>query len=286
MKSEQIKGIGKACRILRISRSTLHYCSIKNDIEFINRLEALTIKHPLEGFWKYHGRLRNQGVHVNHKRLHRIYKQMGLPQRRKCKKRLPARVKEPLVVPTKFTQTWSIDFMSDALNNNRKFRTFNVIDDYNREVLFIEADYSIKSSRVIYILKHLINRYGKPQVIRMDNGPEFISKLITIWSEVNEITFKHIQPGKPMQNAYIERFNKSYRGAVLDAYVFETLDDVREVTQDWVEDYNNHRPHDALDGLSPKMYRIKNQHSSVLHSASATPSLHSAQKNVLTELVL
>lgn len=165
------------CRILRISRGSLHYQSIKNDEVIIAQLHQLAQQHPLEGFWKCYGRIRNKGTVINHKRLHRVYQQIGMPMRRKVKKRLPARVKEPLTVPLAFTQTWSIDFMSEALSNGTKFRAFNVIDDYNREVLFIETDYSLKSSRVIWVLKHLINRYGKPQKIRMDNGPEFVAKL-------------------------------------------------------------------------------------------------------------
>lgn len=245
----------KACRVLATSRSSLKYKSIKNDEYIHEKLNELAIANPREGFWSCYYRLRNRNEKVNHKRLHRVYKEMKLPLRRKVKKRLPVRVKEPLEVPSSFTHTWSIDFTSDALSSKRKFRSFNVIDDFNREVLFIETDYSLKSSRVIWILNHLVNRFGAPVRIRMDNGPEFIATLAKEWSEVKGIEFKYIQPGKPTQNAYIERFNKTFRNIVLDSYIFDTLDEVREVTATFIKDYNNDRPHESLGGLSPIKYR-------------------------------
>lgn len=273
------KDIGKACRILQISRSSLHYKSVKDDSTIIRLLQKLSETIDDEGFWKFYDRIRLDGHQVNHKRVYRLYKQLGLRLKRKCKKRLPTRSKEQLDVPSVFTHTWSIDFMSDVLSNGQKFRTFNVIDDFNREVLFIEADYSLKSSRVLWVLKHLVARHGKPQKIRMDNGPEFIAKIAKIWSATNAIDFKYIQPGKPSQNAYIERFNRTYRGKVLDAFLFDNLDEVREQTEDFMYDYNNCRPHDALGGLPPKMYRKIEEDRNValgLRFASATPSLHYA----------
>lgn len=249
----------------------------------IHLLQHLANTVEGEGFWKFYDRLRLQGHMINHKRVYRIYKQLGLRIKRKAKKRLPARIQEKLEVPAAFTQTWSIDFMSDALRSGRKFRSFNVIDDFNREVLFIETDYSLKSSRVLWVLRHLIARHGKPKKIRMDNGPEFIANLAKHWSQANEIEFKYIQPGKPSQNAYIERFNRTYRQKVLDAYLFDNLNEVRDVTESFINDYNNYRPHDALGGLSPVLYR-QNQERLIpvfpdgLRSASATPPLHYAHQ--------
>jgi len=248
-------GISRACRVLNMSKSVYYYKPLtKDDIEIELALKEKAEQHSEEGFWKAYDRLRNEGRPWNHKRVHRVYKALGLPLRRKAKKRLPERVKEPLEVPEELNHTWSMDFVTDVLENSRRFRGFNVIDDYNREVLFIEIDYSLPSNRIIWVLNHLINKRGKPKRIRMDNGPEFIAKITANWSLMYDIEFKYIQPGKPTQNAFVERFNGSYRRGVLNKYIFETLEQVRVQTQIWMDDYNHFRPHDALGKIPPIKY--------------------------------
>ena len=147
-----------------------------------------------------------------------------------------------------------MDFMSDSLTSGRRFRTFNVIDDFNREILAIEVDTSLPSSRVVRTLLRLFETYGKTNTIRMDNGPEFTSVALESFCEAHEVKLCFIQKGKPTQNAFIERFNRSYREEILDAYLFNSLKDVRELTAEWVEDYNNFRPHESLNNISPKEY--------------------------------
>jgi putative transposase len=179
---------------------------------------------------------------------------MRLNLRRRAKRRLPARIREALFIPEGPNEVWSIDFMSDALVDGRKFRVLNVIDDFNRESLAIEIDTSLPARRVIRVLERIIARRGKPTCIRSDNGPEFISHLLREWCEANGIRLIYIQPGKPTQNAFIERKNGTMRRGLLNAYLFYSLAEVRMMAQEWQLDYNTERPHKSLGYLSPVRY--------------------------------
>jgi putative transposase len=240
-----------------ISRTTCQYKNkLKDDTELQDALVALTTKHVAIGYWQCCYRLWNKGYSWNHKRIYRVYTAMKLNIRRRAKKRLPERVKQALMVPSAPNQVWSIDFMSDSLVDGRKFRLLNIIDDFNRESLAVEVDTSLPSLRVIRVLERLIRQRGKPANIRCDNGPEFISHKLEEWcnDRSRQITLQFIQPGKPMQNAYIERKNGSMRRELLNAYMFNSLAEVRSLSEEWRNDYNEERPHKSLGYKSPLKY--------------------------------
>lgn len=175
--------------------------------------------------------------------------------KRKGKQRLPNRYPQPLAVPASENQSWSMDFMSDALKSGRKFRTFNVVDDFNRAALGIEIDLNLPSKRVIRTLERIAEWRGYPSQIRMDNGPEFTALVLSEWAEEHGVLLEFIKPGKPTQNGYIERFNRTYRTEVLDYYLFSDLDEVRDITSRLVMEYNEERPHESLGDLTPVEYR-------------------------------
>jgi len=237
--------------MMSLPKSQYYYQSKKDDTEVIVALQQLAEQHPSYGFRKLFAYVRRSGKLWNHKRVYRVYRLLKLNKKRKGKRRLPSRVKQPLQHQSAINQSWSMDFMSDSLVNGRKFRTLNVIDDCNREVLAIEVDSSLSAKRVIRTLEQVITWRGKPQIIRVDNGPEYTSKDFELWAKEKAITIQYIQPGRPMQNGFIERFNGSYRKEILDAYVFFELDEVRKLTDEWIEEYNTNRPHEALKNLTP-----------------------------------
>jgi len=248
----------QACKILNLSRSVYHYQAQKpDDSQIAQELLQLADCYPRWGYRKMIDYLRNQGYGWNHKRIYRVYCDLALNLKRKPKKRLPARAAQELAQPTQANQSWSLDFMSDSLANGKAFRTLNILDDFNREALWIEVDSSLPAERVIRVLEMVMLWRGKPKQIRMDNGPELISHRLEEWAQEHHIELAHIQPGKPAQNAYIERFNRTFREEVLDAYVFSSLEEVRHVVEAWLETYNAIRPHESLQGLSPYQFAIQ-----------------------------
>ena len=247
----------RACRAVRLSRTAYYEPPLPRELrdgDVIQALQAVVAKNARWGFWKCFDQLRLDGAWWNPKRVYRVYCALRLNIPRRTRKRVPKRVLRPLIAPAGLNESWAIDFMTDTLYDGRRFRTVNVIDEGNREALAIEVSPSLPSVRVMAVLDELIAQHGTPRAIRCDNGPEFTSSTLTTWSKARGITMQYIQPGKPSQNAFMERFNRTYRHEILDAYVFESLADVRDLTTDFLHNYNTRRPHDSLGRVPPLTY--------------------------------
>lgn len=216
-------------------------------------LLRLTTTHKRWGFGLCFLYLRNvKGFGWNHKRVYRIYRELELNLRIKPKRRLQRDYPGELDVPIAPNQVWSMDFMSDQLVSGKTFRTFNVIDDYNREGLGIEVDLSLPSVRVIRALEQMIQWRGKPAALRCDNGPEYLNQMLVDWASRYQITLLYIQPGKPTQNAYIERFNRTARHGWLDMHQFDSIAHAQLLAIQWLWHYNNERPNMAIGGIPPR----------------------------------
>lgn len=258
--SESDLSIARACAAVGLSRRAWYRVDpsteqLKKDEPIIEALNKLVEKHGRWGFWKYFHTLRGQGKRWNHKRVYRVYCAMKLNQKRRAKKRLPDRPRTPLDVPSMPNHTWSFDFMSDTLYSGHRYRILNVLDEGTREALDITIGTSLSSARVVRVLDNLVAEYGKPRRIRVDNGAEMTSFNFVNWCARNDIEIIYIQPGKPNQNAYIERFNRSFRNEVLGANLFHTLSQVREIAWAWKISYNEERPHAALGNIPPLEFK-------------------------------
>lgn len=246
--------IRHACLTFDVSETCYRYRATRPDEDAViaDWLVRLTTAYRDWGFGLCFLYLRNvKGFGWNHKRVYRIYRALELNLRIKPRKRLVRAMPEPLSVPTTINEVWSIDFMHDALSNGRSFRLFNVLDDFNRQGLGIEADFSLPSERVIRSLEQIIEWRGLPKAIRCDNGPEYISGLLLAWAERRGIRIDHIQPGKPQQNAYVERYNRTVRYGWLSQWQFDSIEDVQEAATRWLWTYNHERPNMALGGITP-----------------------------------
>ena len=253
--------ITMACQIVTISQHCYrHTPLLKAQNKVIAEwLISLTQTYKRWGFGLCYLYLRNEkGFGWNHKRVYRIYRVLELNFRIKPRKRLRREKPLALGTATQVNQIWSMDFMSDSLEDGRSFRTFNVLDDYNRECLGIEVDFSLSSTRVIRSLEQIIEWRGKPSCLRCDNGPEYISHDLEKWTRQHQITLIFIQPGKPTQNALIERFNRTVRQEWMELNSFKSIEHAQEVATEWTWIYNNERPNTAIGGVPPRKMVMTN----------------------------
>ncbi len=237
--------IALACRAFEISETCYRYSPVLSDEneQIEDWLKRLTKNERTWGFRLCFSYLRNvQGYGWNHKRVYRIYCELELMKRDKP---------EPLAVPDVPNVTWSMDFMADQLAVGRLIRTLNVVDEFNREGLCIEFDFSLPAERIVRSLNQIIEWRGKPQAIRVDNGPEYVSGKLMEWAEKHNVRLEYIQPGKPRQNAYIERYNRTVRGELLSQNTFETIEEAQDQATQWLWTYNNERPNMGMGGITP-----------------------------------
>jgi len=253
--------VALACRAFCVSETSYRYRPKLNqeNERIADLLVGLTQTRRTWGFGLCFLYLRNvKGHGWNHKRVYRIYRELELNMRIKPKKRLKREKPEALAVPDAPNTVWSMDFMADCLEDMRTFRLLNVVDDFNREGRGIEVDFSLPATRVIRALDQIIEWRGPPLAIRVDNGPEYISGQLLQWAETRGIAIQHIQPGKPQQNAYVERYNRTVRHEWLDQYMFATIKEVQDYATDWLWTYNNDRPNMGLGGITPAQ-KLKQQ---------------------------
>lgn len=249
----------RSCEIVGLSRTTKRYARRpKNDDELRKQICEIAHARRRFGYRRITAKLRKAGTVVNPKRVYRIYTEENLKVRRRRRKRLALARGKPMEAPGGINVRWSMDFMSDSLYSGRRFRTFNVVDDFSRECLAIEIDFSLPSQRVTRVLDRLIWCHGKPNEIVVDNGPEFRSKHTQKWAEKQGIKLHFIDPGKPIQNAFVESFNGKFRDECLNDNWFGDIQEARATTDLWRNDYNTERPHSSLGYRTPAEFRQMN----------------------------
>ena len=240
--------------MVRLSRAAYYRPPVpasRRDAAVIAALTDVVARYPRWGFWKLYDRMRTDGCPWNHKRVHRVYCALRLNLPRRTTRRVPHRVRQPLAAAPVLNQTWAMDFMTETLYDARRVRLLTVLDEGNREGLEITAGTSMPSRRVTRVLDTLVALHGCPVAIRVDNGPEFTAQPFVDWCTAHRVAIHYIQPGKPDQNAYIERFNRTYRTEVLNAHLFESIAELQALTDAWLQVYNAERPHDSLGRVPP-----------------------------------
>jgi putative transposase len=242
----------RACRVVALSRSRWQYRSVRGDDAVLRqRLRELAAAKPRWGYQQLHVLLRREGHGINHKKVLRLYREEGLAVARRSGKKRVARARVPLPAPTRRTERWSMDFVSDALTAGRGFRCFTLVDDFTRECPAIAVAHAFSAQQVIHVLDRVARDRGVPTSIVCDNGPEFTSHALDRWAAARGVRLQFIRPGKPVENAFCESFNGKLRLECLNANWFATLADAARIIEAWREEYNEERPHTNLGRQTP-----------------------------------
>jgi putative transposase len=244
------------CRALGLARATFRYRSQKSPQEQLRlRITDIATTRVRYGYRRIHTLLLREGWQINHKRVYRLYKDAGLsirPHQKRKSQKSPIRLARENI--ERVNQCWSMDFMIDALHDGRRLKLLTVIDIFTRESLAVKVAGSIKGSDVVSVLKQIAKERGAPQMIRCDNGPEFISKVLDLWAYENKVVIDFSRPGKPTDNAFIESFNGRLRSECLNYHWFSSLEDAQEKLNLWRREYNEIRPHTSLGYMSPSEF--------------------------------
>lgn len=248
----------RACRLLGVQRSVVRYQCRRSDPPGLReRLCALAAERRRYGYRRLHVLLRREQFMVNHKRVYRLYREEDLLVRRRKRKRMCGAQRVPLSSATRSNQRWSMDFILDSLVSGRRIRLLNVVDDCTRECLAAELDTSLPGERVARVLDRLAFERGLPELITVDNGPEFAGQVLDAWAYAHRVQLRFIEPGKPIQNAYVESFNGRLRDECLNEHWFTSLGQARRIVEAWRQDYNSVRPHSALGNLTPNEFALQ-----------------------------
>lgn len=245
----------RACRLVGIARSVARYRSRAVEPPGLReRLCALAAERRRYGYRRLWVLLRREEFLVNHKRVYRLYREEGLAVQRRKRKRMCGAGRVPAATPSRNNQRWSMDFVADSLASGRRIRVLTVVDDFTRECLATEVDTSLPGVRVARVLDRVGAQRGLPETITVDNGPEFAGRALDAWAYQHQVHLHFIQPGKPVQNAYIESFNGKLRDECLNEHWFGSLQHARAIVEEWRQDYNGVRPHSALGNLTPDQF--------------------------------
>ena len=248
----------RACQLIELDRSTLRYrCRRPEDTAIRERLRELAAERRRFGYRRLGWMLAREGQRMNHKKLYRIYREERLIVRRRRGRKRALGTRAPMALPTRINQRWSLDFVSDTLSDSRRFRVLCIVDDYSRECLAAVVDTSLGGVRVVRELERLTMERAMPETVVSDNGTELTSGAVLRWA-TRRVAWHYIEPGKPVQNAFIESFNSKLRDECLNEYVFTTLAEARAIIEAWRQDYNHLRPHSSLGALTPVEFAMLN----------------------------